>query len=394
MSVALPYNPTVLRWARERSGFPIEEAARRVNTSVDRVADWEDPDANRKPTVKQARRLAALYGRPFLEFFAKEVPEVASVELVPDFRFHRIPPSDMELAALRGVQQWAEEQRLNALDLMEMLGEHPPEFPGHLYANLDDDIEEIALRVRQTISFPIQDQLQLKAAQRRTLPDILRAHFTGCGILVLKRSGLQKARARGMCLFVQPLPVIIYGNEAPGAQAFTLCHEFAHILLQCSAISADPRFGRTKNKGKKVEGWCNRFAAAFLAPVEGLEQFLELTERPLDYFDDDALSDLADRFGVSRHAMLVRLVDVGYVSREFYWHTKRPQFMREEEEYKPPIMRSQYYGSRCKNRLGDFYTGLVIEAWEGGLISAHNAAEFMGIKNLQHLDDIRRNFGR
>lgn len=394
MNAAPPYNPTILRWARERSGFPIEEAARRVNTSVDRVADWENPDASRRPTVKQARRLAALYGRPFLEFFAKEVPEVPGVKLAPDFRFHRVPPSALEIAALESVQLWAEEQRLNALDLMEMLGEEPPEFPSQLYASLDDDVETAAAKVRGAISFPIQDQLGLKVAQRRTLPDILRALFTNCGVLVLKQSGLQKARARGLCLFAQPLPVIVYGKEAFGAQAFTLAHEFAHVLLQRSAISASPRFGRTANEGKKVEGWCNRFAAAFLAPVEGLAQFLEVRERPLDRFDDDVLSDLADRFAISRHAMLIRLVDLGYVSRDFYWRTKRPQFMREEEEYEPPIMRPTYYGSRYKNSRGDFYTGLVLEAWESGLISGHNAAEFMGIKNLRHLDDIRRNFGR
>ena len=242
MSAALPYNPEVLRWARKRSGFPIEEAARRVNTSVERVADWEDPAATRRPTVKQARRLAAIYGRPFLEFFAKEVPKVPSVELAPDFRFHRVPPSPLEIAALEGVQQWAEEQRLNALDLMEMLGDEPPKFPGELHSSLEESVEGIASKAREAISFPIQSQLSLKVAQRRNLPDILRALFTNCGILILKQSGLRKARARGLCLFAQPLPVIVYSNEAPGAQAFTLVHEFAHIILQRSAISASPDF--------------------------------------------------------------------------------------------------------------------------------------------------------
>ena len=92
--------------------------------------------------------------------------------------------------------------------------------------------------------------------------------------------------------------------------------------------------------------------------------------------------------------MLIRLVDLNYVTRDFYWRIKRPQFIQEEENYEPPFMRSPYYGSRYKNSRGDFYTGLVIEAWENGLISGHNAAEYMGIKNLQHLDDIRRHFGR
>lgn len=394
MAAVLPYNPRVFRWARERSGLPIEEAARRINTNVERVADWESPDAKRRPTVKQARRLAAVYGRPFLEFFAKEVPGIPKVDLVPDFRFHHTPPNQIEIAALEGVQQWAEEQRLNALDLIEMLGEKPPEFPRQLYASLDDGVEESANNAREALGFPIKAQFQLKAAERRQLPDMLRAVFTSCGVLVLKQSGIQRARTRGICLFADPLPVIVYGNEAPGAQAFTLVHEFAHVILQRSAISAGPRFGRAGNEGKKVEGWCNRFAASFLVPAESLTQFLRKPDRPLDQFDDQALSDLAARYAISRHAMLIRLINLGYVNREFYWHTKRPQFLKEEQEYKASFMRSPYYGSRYKNSRGAFYTGLVLEAWESGLISGHNAAEFMGIKNLQHLDDIRRNFGR
>ena len=89
--------------------------------------------------------------------------------------------------------------------------------------------------------------------------------------------------------------------------------------------------------------------------------------------------------------MLIRLVNLGYVEPSFYWRMKRPIFI-EEENYKSPPMRSSYYGSRYKNSLGNYYTGLVIEAWETGAISSHNAAEFMGIKNVAHLDDIRQNF--
>jgi hypothetical protein len=39
------------------------------------------------------------------------------------------------------------------------------------------------------------------------------------------------------------------------------------------------------------------------------------------------------------------------------------------------------------------YTGLVLEAWSSGIITNHNAAEFMGIKNIAHLEEIRSRFG-
>lgn len=112
----------------------------------------------------------------------------------------------------------------------------------------------------------------------------------------------------------------------------------------------------------------------------------------MDAIDDDHLGQLSNRYAVSRHAMLIRLVNLGYVKPTYYWFTKRPQFLREEEDFEPRG-RPPYYGSRYRSSRGDFYTGLVLEAWTSGRITNHNAAEFMGIKNLSHLNDIRTHFG-
>ena len=56
--------------------------------------------------------------------------------------------------------------------------------------------------------------------------------------------------------------------------------------------------------------------------------------------------------------------------------------------------RAEYYGTRYRNTLGDLYTGLVLQAWTSGRITNDNAAEFMGIKNFSHLNDIREHFGK
>jgi len=90
--------------------------------------------------------------------------------------------------------------------------------------------------------------------------------------------------------------------------------------------------------------------------------------------------------------MLIRLVHLGYVKEEFYWNNKKSKFDTQEANFKQ-FGRARYYGTRYRNILGDLYTGLVIEAWNSGRITNHNAAEFMGIKNLSHLYDIRDNFG-
>ena len=67
----LPINPNVLVWARERMGLSVEEAAEKVPVKVERLMAWEANDAS--PTINQARKLAKIYDRPFLEFFAADV---------------------------------------------------------------------------------------------------------------------------------------------------------------------------------------------------------------------------------------------------------------------------------------------------------------------------------
>lgn len=385
----IPFNGDVLKWARKRLSYAIEDAARRVNVSPDRLQEWESGD--KSPTVKQARNLARLYDRPFLEFFFRDIPNVPETELVPDFRFHRIAPDDKEIVALREIQRWAEEQRLNALDLLSIIGEEAPRFPANLYATTEDDVEGVAQNVRDAIDFSIEHQLSLRARERSQFASIIRSRFERMGVLVLRQSDLKHVQTRGICLFAETLPVIVFGNESPGAQAFTLAHEFGHILLKQSAISGQPRFGSARGR-RRIEGWCNRFAAALLMPKPAIRRDMGEANLIRDFISDDDLSSLANRYAVSRHAMLIRLVNLGFVKRSFYWFVKRPQFLEEEDQFESKA-RSLYYGSRYRSSRGDFYTGLVIEAWNRGQITNHNAAEFMGIKNLSHLNDIRANFG-
>lgn len=388
----LPYNPDVFLWARERLGLSVEAAARKVQVGADRITDWEA--GKRKPTVRQARKLAKTYGRPFLEFFANERPNVPEVQLVPDFRLHRVPPSPSDTLALKQVQRWAEEMRLNALDLYDLIQEEPPNFPDDLFCSVIDDVEQKAELARQIMEFSLSGQLSMLSSEERLLPSILRKHFERMGILVLRQNEMTKNRARGICLYAEPLPVIVFGKEQPTAQAFTLLHELGHVMLKASGISGAPRFGGgNPTPMKRIEGWCNRFAAAFLVPSSALADQFAMPKQPLPSIDDHMLRKLARYFSISRHAMLIRLVHLGYVDSSYYWKNKREVFIQEEEDYEGGG-RSQYYGTRFLNSVGSLYTGLVLEAWESGRITNHNAAEFMGITtNLSHLNDIRDNFG-
>jgi Zn-dependent peptidase ImmA (M78 family) len=379
-------NPEMLRWAREWRGRTLEEAARRVQKTPADIEEWEKVPGG--PTIRQARELAELYGRPFLEFFRSAPPPIKEPELVPDLRVHRDAPDPRETRELKRIQSWAEAQRQNALDLYEEIGDAPPNVPPSIFATVTSSPDDAAENARAALKFEFGEQFDLPTSQRDQFPNIMRGKFERAGILTLRRSDVSDVHVRGICIATFPLPIVIYGSESPGAQAFTLAHELGHIVLRESAISGP----RNRDNPYAIERWCDRFSAAFLMPKMNVKGVVGSVPRtPWPNISDERLESLARLFRVSPHAMLIRMVHLGYVDPAYYWGVKKPLFEEQEAAYKSHA-RSKYYGSRYKSSLGDLYTGLVLEAWNTGRITNHSAAEYMGIENFEHLYAIRDHF--
>ena len=384
---SLPFNPDIFRWARSRADYSPSEVAKKINAKPQQILDWENFAAS--PTVNQARQMADMYGRPFLEFFAKEVPVIEETDLVPDFRMQRDSPIDHENKILREVQAWGEMQRLNAIDLFELNGEPIPAFPSDLKASIKDSPEAVANFARRILDFSIERQLNLRSNEKSTFVKILRAKLESLGILILKNSDLRRCNARGLCIYNELMPLIILGSEAPNGSTFTLCHELAHVILGQSAVSDG--IVKRQDRINEIEVWCNRFAGAFLVPAKYLRIYFNPTKK-LPSISDEDLTRIANKFAISRHAMLVRLVQLNMIEASYYWDVKQPQFLEEESKKPSGGGRALYYGTRYRNKNGDLYTGLVLEAWSNNRITNHSAAEYMGIKNITHLFDIRTHF--
>ncbi|MDI3341844.1 MAG: ImmA/IrrE family metallo-endopeptidase [Sphaerobacter sp.] len=80
----------------------------------------------------------------------------------------------------------------------------------------------------------------------------------------------------------------------PAARRFQAAHELGHILLARCGAALDPA---------EAERWCNAFAAALLMPADDVRSHAMW---PLDW--------LTRRFGVTRTAMRLRLVELGCLS--------------------------------------------------------------------------------
>ncbi|MBN2341049.1 MAG: ImmA/IrrE family metallo-endopeptidase [Deltaproteobacteria bacterium] len=365
----------------------MDEVAQKFKKSPDKIRQWESGEA--KPTVKQARKLAAMYERAFTEFFLPEPPRLPQSETIQDFRLHRTlkePASEREAQL---IQDWAMAQRDSALDLYAEIREKPPEIDVVHFASITDSPEELATKTREWIRFGENKQFNLPNSSKYRLPTILRNLIESVGILTLKRSELTALGIRGLSIAKFPLPVIVLGGEADTAQAFTLAHELGHILLKVTAISG-PR--SRDYESIPEEKWCDQFAASFLMPRSSIEKTLgPVPVSPMAEFADEELEKIAGDFRVSPHAMLIRLMHLKYVAAEYYWQKKKAEFEKIEANASG-FAKSKYYGSRYRNQQGDLFTGLVLEAWSSGNITNHHAAQYMGIKNIQNLDDIRKEY--
>lgn len=247
--------PEVLRWARESAAMSLETAAHSVNVRPERLLEAERGD--HFLTLRQAKMLAQAYGRSLTTLFRPEPPEEASTEA----RFRRLhgappPPWSSDLIKL---ERAIGERQDAAVEIYAALGEPPP---WHEAAN------RLGLSRRLPGPDAVMQLLDLAppALRSPTAGDrwfsrrvVLRA-VEWAGVLVIR----QPVPDEGVRGFLAPHPdvpaIYVNSSEDPRAQAFTIIHEFAHLLLAV-----------TGQRETDEEAWCEQYAGELLMPQETFE---------------------------------------------------------------------------------------------------------------------------
>ena len=295
--------PSMLHWARKRAGRSRES----LKTRFPKIQAWEEGKV--RPTLKQLESFAKTVHVPIGYLFLPEPPDEPIP--IPDFRTignRGLPrPTPDLLDTIYRCQRRQDWYRDFALSEKE----EPREFVGS--ADINDDVEETALRMREEMRFDLEARRGLSTWEDAFRQFIGQADEIGALVMVNGVVGnntyrkLDPEEFRGFALVDDFAPLVfINGADTKAAQMFTLAHELAHLWLGESALSDS---GLSSVPEREVERWCNRVAAELLVPLEELRQALP-SERPLD-----AVSDLAKRFKVSTLVILRRLLDAGAVSR-------------------------------------------------------------------------------
>ena len=378
-SVKAIITSSVLEWARRKSGYSLEDVAKKLQTVPEGVKKWESGEE--QPTIAQLRRVGTILKRPLAFFLLPEPPK--DFDAIKDFR--RIPGKEPEpespalLLAIRN----AHERRTIALELLENLGETAQ--TNITSGTLAQEPEALANMIRSSLGLTYQIQRSWTSFYEAF--NYLKDNLERIGILVFQFGGVDRTEARGFSLGDFPLPVVaINRTELPQARIFSLFHEFAHLILRQSGLCDFVEIGRTPEE-QRVEVFCNHVAGAAILPRENLLAEPEVNNHLAGTEVEEAIiRRLSNKYRCSREVVLRRLLLFGLINQSFY-ETKREEYHLEFEKtsqqssgFAPPHL-------LALSSNGKFFTVLALRSYHEHRISASTLSDYLGVR-LKHIPNI------
>jgi Zn-dependent peptidase ImmA (M78 family) len=368
-------NPALLVWGRQTLRLTDEQAAARLDVSVDTLREWEA--GMLAPTIAQLRNAAEKYRRPLGVFFLSAPPE----DPTPPHDFRTLPGKDVrELTPELLVElRRAHHRREVALELLQDLERRPTRL--QLRVQLDEDPEIAARRVRHALGVQ-------RAEQHRWGEDgaftgwktVIEAH----GVLVFQSRGVSYEEVRGFSIAEHPLPVIVVnGSDFPNARTFTLLHEFVHLLLELGGI-CDPyaHVRRGPSKNSRIEVFCNHVAGAILVPASLLQNHSSVVanEDPEEW-TDAGLERIGRDFGVSTLVVVRRLLTLGRTTERFYQQYHQRMAARAAKHRRERVQDSgPPRAVMVVADLGRTFTGAVLDAYGARVITASDVSDYLRIR--------------
>lgn len=370
-TVRVTIQPSVLRWALKRTGLTNDE----LQKIFPKIFEWTNGESS--PTLKQAQELAKRARIPFGRLLLKEPTGedmgVADFRTVKNIGIEDVSPDLQEvISSAQSRLAWYSEYALD-------VGIEAPPLLGIVAE--DDPVAAVAVKVREL--------LDLELSKPLSGPDKVRtlvAKMEDAGILVSRNSIVGSSTKRklsvdefrgftltedGYCL------VFVNTRDAKTAQLFSLAHELGHVVLGKPGIS-------DHSDQLKVERWCNRFAAEFLAPPSAVNEWFDPEEPILT-----SVENLAKKFGMSREAILWRLVELQFITRENASRVvaviKQKAYDEENEKdttgAPPPYI-------LIRSRVGSRFFETVSHAAETGYLPDREAARYLGAASYHSFEKL------
>lgn len=328
-------------------------------------------DQSKQPTLKQLEKFAHITHTPLGYLFLSN-PPVEELP-VPDYRtvagraINR-PSVDLleTLYAMQRRQTWLREY------LLEIDGDPRP-FVGS--ATLDDDPEIAGREMRRSLGLDDEWAARLRTWQEAV--GALRLAIEQLGVVAVingivgnatnRKLDVEEFRGFALADDIAPL-IFVNGADAKSAQMFTLAHEFAHLWLGEYGLSG---FENLMPSGTRVEDWCNRAAAEFLAPTDAVRsRWYEVIEQRKPFHA------LARFFKVSPIVAARRLLDLELIELSRYFEFYRENTLHNQRSEPTG---GDFYANQSF-RIGEMFARHVLHAALEGRIGFKDAYELTGLR--------------
>lgn len=369
-------NPDMLVWARETSRLEPGVAAAKLAVEEEQLLAWESGDPGL--TVAKLQAAAELYRRPLAAFFLSERPAVE--ERVRDYRRPWLTARRRESPMLAAEIRRAESQRDNLLEIFDLREEKPVSVWNEPAASPNVASAALGLLDRSAL---------IKRPSQSSKPTEWFFYWSSAleemGVLVMTANAVSKDEADGFSVALDPIPVIgVNGSTHFNRRIFTLLHEYAHLLLNTSALCDMHEEATGAADVDRVEVQCNSLAAEILVPTK------VFSSRPImQNASDDAedwqlwqLRDEARAWGVSPEVILRKLLDQGKASQLFY-DTWRNEYNDSDRWSNGPEARKPSGGDGLRTKvrnLGKGYVRNVVSAMSEGLLSTYETSNMLNAK--------------
>lgn len=381
--------PEILEWARTSAGFTLEAAAAALKIDPGVLAAWEAP-GDERPSLPQLRNMAMLYKRPLAVFYLQEVP--LRFQVLSDLR--RAVPGEDRVYTPQLTQEIrvAQQRRELALELREELDEPVEPFPFRLQAETPEQAGE---SIRRFLGVEPEELLGFGAdATGRLGFNTWRMAMERAGVLVFQSSRVSQTETSGFALAYDTLPVVVVNRkDVPQRRLFSMLHEFAHVALRESGVS-DLKLDAAQVQAPDIEVRCNAIASAALMPRDALLAELDAAMAGQRILTDDVIVRVARRFGVSRPALLIRLIGQRRSTWDFYFEKVTQYAVEYERERAARPQAKDMKRNMAQESLSDLgrpFIGLVLGNYYQRRLTLSDVAGYLGIR-VKHVLTLQQRF--
>jgi len=374
-------NPEIIKWARERSGLSLDEAAKKLNLKSSKqsgasiLSDYES--GQKEPTSKKVGEIAKLYHRPLLTFYLSKPPVIQKKG-----EDYRTIPDSIPLEANGNVDAIVRDifvrQSIVSEALIDSDDAENKDFVG-CFKDMPDVTDAVAYIYKR---FNISISEFRRQGTAHDAMGYLRKQVEKEGVFILlignlgsHHSSVSTSYFRGFAIADKIAPfIVINDNDSKSAWSFTLLHELTHVLIGESGIS-------NNSISHKIEKYCNDVASNILLTQDDLSTVK--IDDPSNFDELSAvLKERASFYNVSPSLIAYRLLRDGRISID-KWEKMSSHFKElwlKSKEKNPDDKKSSgtYYVTK-RHKTGGALLRVVKNSILEGVITETKAGKVLGV---------------